>query len=68
VPASILKAYGLTHLEFGPDYIVPKPLDNRVCLWEAPAVAKAAMESGVSRIRIDLENYERQLKNRLKIE
>ncbi|MRR29832.1 malate dehydrogenase, partial [bacterium] len=68
VPASVLKAYGLTHLEFGPDYIVPKPLDNRVCLWEAPAVAKAAMESGVSRIKIDLEKYERQLKDRLKIE
>ncbi|PKO00097.1 MAG: malate dehydrogenase [Chloroflexi bacterium HGW-Chloroflexi-4] len=68
VPANILKAYGLTHLEFGPDYIVPKPLDNRVCLWEAPAVAKAAMESGVSRITIDLNKYERQLKNRLKIE
>ncbi len=68
VPANVLKAYGLTHLEFGPDYIVPKPLDNRVCLWEAPAVAKAAMESGVSRIKIDLEKYERQLKDRLKIE
>lgn len=67
VPANVLKAYGLTHLEFGPDYIVPKPLDHRVCLWEAPAVAKAAIESGVSRINIDLEKYERQLKDRLKI-
>lgn len=68
VPANILSAYGLTHLEFGPDYIVPKPLDNRVCLWEAPAVAKAAMDSGVSRIKIDLSRYERQLKDRLQIE
>jgi malate dehydrogenase (oxaloacetate-decarboxylating)(NADP+) len=68
VPASVLAAYGLTHLEYGPDYIVPKPLDNRVCLWEAPAVAKAAMDSGVSRIKIDLNLYERQLKDRLKIE
>jgi len=68
VPADILSAYGLTHLEFGPDYIVPKPLDNRVCLWEAPAVAKAAMDSGVSRIKIDLTKYERQLKDRLQIE
>ncbi len=67
VPADVLKAYGLTHLEFGPDCIVPKPLDRRVCLWEAPAVAKAAMESGVARINIDLQNYERQLKDRLKI-
>lgn len=68
VPADVLSAYGLTHLEFGPDYIVPKPLDKRVCLWEAPAVAKAAMESGVSRIKIDLEMYERQLKDRLQID
>ncbi|MBA4384182.1 MAG: malate dehydrogenase [Anaerolinea sp.] len=68
VPAAILEAYGLTHLEFGPDYIVPKPLDNRVCLWEAPAVAKAAMDSGVSRITIDLNKYEQQLKDRLKID
>ena len=68
VPAKVLKAYGLNHLEFGPDYIVPKPLDSRVCLWVAPAVAKAAMESGVSRITIDLVQYEQQLKDRLKIE
>lgn len=67
VPADVLTAYGLTHLEFGPDYIVPKPLDNRVCLWEAPAVAKAAMDSGVSRIKINLNMYERQLKDRLQI-
>jgi len=68
IPADVLKAYGLTHLEFGPDYIVPKPLDKRVCLWEAPAVAKAAMQSGVARITIDLDKYENQLKARLKIE
>ena len=68
VPTDVLNAYGIDHLEFGPDYIVPKPLDNRVCLWEAPAVAKAAMGSGVSRIKIDLNKYERQLKDRLKIE
>ena len=68
VPADVLKAYGLTHLEFGPDYIVPKPFDKRVCLWEAPAVAKAAMESGVARVQIDLETYERQLRARMKID
>ena len=67
VPADVLKAYGLTHLEFGPDYIVPKPLDRRVCLWEAPAVAKAAMKSGVARIKIDPKEYESQLIARLKI-
>jgi malate dehydrogenase (oxaloacetate-decarboxylating)(NADP+) len=68
VPAEVLKAYGLTHLEFGPDYIVPKPLDKRVCLWEAPAVAKAAMETGAARIKVNLSEYENQLRNRLKIE
>ncbi len=67
IPEDVLKAYGLTHLEFGPDYIVPKPLDKRVCLWEAPAVAKAAMESGVARIKVDLAEYENHLKKRLKI-
>lgn len=68
IPDYVLKAYGITHLEFGPDYIVPKPLDKRVCLWEAPAVAKAAMESGVARIKVDLSVYEGQLIERLKIE
>jgi malate dehydrogenase (oxaloacetate-decarboxylating)(NADP+) len=68
VPQNVLKAYGLEHLEFGRDYIVPKPLDRRVCLWEAPAVARAAMESGVARIQVDLEDYRDQLKKRLNLE
>jgi malate dehydrogenase (oxaloacetate-decarboxylating)(NADP+) len=68
VPADVLKVYGLSHLEFGPDYIVPKPFDKRVCLWEAPAVAEAAMKSGVARINIDLKEYENQLRTRLKID
>ncbi len=61
VPDSVLRAYGLESLQFGPDYILPKPLDPRVMLWEAPAVAKAAMESGVARKTIDLEEYREQL-------
>jgi malate dehydrogenase (oxaloacetate-decarboxylating)(NADP+) len=65
VPQDVLDAYGLDHLEFGPDYIVPKPLDKRVCLYEAPAVAKAAMDSGVARIAIDLEAYKAHLEERL---
>ena len=65
VPQEVLAAYGLEHLEFGPDYIVPKPLDKRVCLWEAPAVAQAAMESGIARISIDLEHYRDALAERL---
>ena len=65
VPDSVLKAYGLTSLRFGPDYLIPKPLDPRVLLWEAPAVAKAAMETGVARIYIDLDHYREQLEARL---
>ena len=61
VPDSVLRAYGLESLKFGPEYIIPKPLDPRVMLWESPAVAKAAMESGVARKQIDLEEYREQL-------
>jgi malate dehydrogenase (oxaloacetate-decarboxylating)(NADP+) len=57
VPSAVLQAYNIDHLEFGRDYVVPKPLDPRACLWEAPAVAKAAMESGVARLAIDLDAY-----------
>ena len=61
VPDSVLNAYGLTTLRFGPDYLIPKPFDPRVLLWESPAVARAAMETGVARIRIDLDEYRHQL-------
>jgi malate dehydrogenase (oxaloacetate-decarboxylating)(NADP+) len=61
VPDSVLRAYGLDSLKFGPDYIVPKPFDPRVILWESPAVARAAMESGVARLEIDLDEYTEQL-------
>ncbi len=61
IPDSVLSAYHLDSLKFGPDYIIPKPLDPRVLLWESPAVAEAAMKSGVARIEVDLEEYQRQL-------
>jgi malate dehydrogenase (oxaloacetate-decarboxylating)(NADP+) len=61
VPDSVLRAYGLESLKFGPEYIIPKPLDPRVMLWESPAVAQAAMESGVARKQIDLDEYRQQL-------
>ncbi|MCB1032716.1 MAG: NADP-dependent malic enzyme, partial [Acidobacteria bacterium] len=48
VPDSVLKAYGLTSLRFGRDYLIPKPFDHRVLLRVAPAVARAAVESGVA--------------------
>ena len=50
VPNAVLEAYGLDHLEFGPDYILPKPLDSRLKDVIAPAVARAAIDSGVARI------------------
>lgn len=65
VPQEVLKAYGLKGLEFGIDYVVPKPLDKRVCLWEAPAVAQAAMSSGVARRQVNLEQYTDELERRL---
>lgn len=49
VPAAVLKAYKLDSLEFGPDYIIPKPLDPRLIDTVAPAIARAAVESGVAR-------------------
>jgi malate dehydrogenase (oxaloacetate-decarboxylating)(NADP+) len=62
VPDQVLKAYGIKRLQFGREYLIPKPFDPRVLLWEAPAVAKAAMESGVARRPIkDLEAYRESL-------
>ena len=65
VPDSVLRAYGVDSMRFGPEYIIPKPLDPRVLTWEAPAVAGMAMETGVSRKTIDLEEYREQLAYRL---
>jgi malate dehydrogenase (oxaloacetate-decarboxylating)(NADP+) len=65
VPDSVIKAYGGQKFRFGRDYIIPKPLDPRVLLWEAPAVAKAAMETGVARKPIEnLDAYRDSLESR----
>jgi malate dehydrogenase (oxaloacetate-decarboxylating)(NADP+) len=61
VPDSVLRAYGLDSLKFGREYIIPTPLDPRVLLWESPAVAEAAMKSGVARKNIDISEYRQQL-------
>jgi malate dehydrogenase (oxaloacetate-decarboxylating)(NADP+) len=61
VPDDVLRAYGQQRLRFGKDYIIPKPFDNRVLYWVAPGVARAAMESGVARDQIDLEEYRERL-------
>ncbi|HUY12346.1 MAG TPA: NADP-dependent malic enzyme [Terriglobia bacterium] len=65
VPDSVLRAYGVGSLHFGPEYFIPKPFDPRVFIWESSAVAEAAMKSGVARIQIDLEAYRDQLSRRL---
>jgi len=62
VPEPVLKAYGLSRLHFGREYLIPKPFDPRVLLWEAPAVARAAMDSGVARKPLaDLDKYRESL-------
>jgi malate dehydrogenase (oxaloacetate-decarboxylating)(NADP+) len=66
VPDSVIRAYGGKKIGFGRDYIIPKPFDPRVLLWEAPAVAKAAVDSGVARKPIaDFEAYKDALEARL---
>ena len=62
VPESVSRAYGGEKFTFGREYIIPKPLDPRALLWVAPAVAQAAMESGVARQRIDLDEYRERLR------
>jgi malate dehydrogenase (oxaloacetate-decarboxylating)(NADP+) len=65
VPDSVLSAYGLDRLAFGREYIIPKPFDPRVLIWEASAVARAAMDSGVARLSVDIGQYREQLERRL---
>ena len=65
VPDEVVKAYGDQPLQFGPDYIIPKPLDPRVLFEVTPAVAEAAIESGAARTEIDTEAYVEELEARL---
>ena len=66
VPEQVNIAYGETRLNFGPDYIIPKPFDPRLIAKVPPAVAKAAMESGVARQGIqDWQKYEEELLERM---
>ena len=64
VPDSVLMAYGQESIKFGKDYLIPKPLDPRVLLWVAPAVAQAAMDSGVARRQLDIDEYKGELISR----
>ncbi|HUI82865.1 MAG TPA: NADP-dependent malic enzyme [Candidatus Binatia bacterium] len=65
VPDSVCRAYGVEKMKYGRDYIIPTPFDPRVLVWEASAVARAAMESGVAQHPVDLEEYREQLEKRL---
>lgn len=65
VPEKVAEAYGNEKFEFGPDYIVPKPFDPRVLVWESSAVAEAAMKTGVSRISIDIDSYRKSLEEKI---
>jgi malate dehydrogenase (oxaloacetate-decarboxylating)(NADP+) len=65
VPDAVVKAYGDDPLQFGPEYIIPKPLDPRVLFQVTPAVAETAIESGCARTELDLETYVERLEARL---
>ncbi len=66
IPEEVIEAYGEKNISFGREQIIPKPLDPRLIYYVAPAVAKAAMESGVAKHPIkDWDAYERELKSRL---
>ncbi len=69
VPEIVNLAYNQSNITFGKHYIIPKPFDPRLIHTVAPAVARAAMESGVAQIKItDWDAYEGELKNRLGLE
>jgi malate dehydrogenase (oxaloacetate-decarboxylating)(NADP+) len=65
VPEAVAAAYGQTSFQFGPNYLIPKPFDPRVLLFVAPAVAAAAIATGVARIEIDQAAYRNRLEARL---
>jgi len=65
VPESVAAAYEGRRLHFGREYLIPTPFDHRVLLYEASAVAEAAMRTGVARRQIDIEEYRHQLEARL---
>lgn len=66
VPDYVNLAYGSKNLSFGPDYIIPKPIDNRLISEVSAAVAKAAIDSGIAQLKItDWDAYKAELENRL---
>ncbi|MHB1863576.1 MAG: NADP-dependent malic enzyme [Gemmatimonadaceae bacterium] len=65
VPDNVAALYGLHDVKFGPEYLIPFPFDHRALLWVAPAVAWAAVASGVAKEFVELETYRAQLEERL---
>jgi len=65
VPEAVSAAYEEGRLRFGKDYLIPKPFDARILLWVAPAVAQAAMDTGVARVELDIDEYRTALEARL---
>jgi malate dehydrogenase (oxaloacetate-decarboxylating)(NADP+) len=65
VPDAVRRAYGVEQMEFGRNYFIPKPFDSRVLICVASAVARAAMETGVAQVQVDIEEYKEQLERRL---
>ena len=68
VPDDVAAAYEGEQIQFGPDYIIPKPFDARVLIWEASAVAQAAVDEGVSKVtkkQFNIEKYREELEARL---
>ena len=69
VPDDVAAAYGGAQIQFGPDYLIPKPFDARVLIWEASAVAEAAVAEGMVSAEVaksfDVDEYRNQLEARL---
>ncbi|MGA9445956.1 MAG: NADP-dependent malic enzyme [Candidatus Sulfotelmatobacter sp.] len=65
VPDSVCRAYGVERLSFGREYLIPTLFDPRVLVWEASAVAEAAIRTGVAQEPIDIATYREQLESRL---
>ncbi len=65
VPDQVRRIYGVERMEFGREYIIPKPFDSRVLIRVAAAVAEAAMASGVAQVQVNIEEYKDALERRL---
>jgi malate dehydrogenase (oxaloacetate-decarboxylating)(NADP+) len=65
VPKEVAQAYGVASFKFGRDYIIPKPFDSRIFVWESAAVAQAAMETGIAAKPVDIQQYKRGLESRI---